>query len=177
MACFFSSVSPEERKELLSTIMKDTKRSIDNLHNVKGHLAAIVELERQRNDFNDALFLSNLNKVLGRLSTAGTDMNGKSFRKLAVLFESILLPSVAEGRRAAFSSFFKNWLEIQFFMYDLGELALRDSDPSILDGLKVRMHICTFVHLQQVFFIPSHSLLILTFFFLYFSFLGEILIW
>ncbi len=78
--------------------MKDTKRSIDNLHNVKGHLATIVELERQRDDFNDAMFLSNLNRVLGRLSTAGTDMNGKSFRKLGILFESILLVLPKEGR-------------------------------------------------------------------------------
>jgi hypothetical protein len=177
MACLFSSVSPEERKDLLSTIMKDAKRSIDNLHNVKGHLAVIVELERQRNDFNDALFLFNLNKVLGRLSTAGTDMNGKSFRKLAALFESILLPSIAEGRRAAFSSFFKNWLEIQFFMYDLGELALRNCDPSILDGLKVRMHLCTFVHLIQVFYIFFCLFLICAPFFSNFSFLGEVPLW
>jgi hypothetical protein len=189
IACLFSGVSPEERKELLSTIMKDTKRSIDNLHNVKGHLAVIVDLERQQNDFNDTLFLSNLNTVLGRLSTAGTDMNGKSFRKLAILFRSILLPSVAEGRRAAFSSFFKNWLEIQFFMYDLGELALRDCDPSIMDGLKVRMHLCTFVHLQQVFLFYFSStlfsftltflfsLFLFLFFFPYFSFSGEVFIW
>lgn len=160
IACVFSSISSEERKELLSTIMKDTKRSIDNLHNVKGHLATIVELERQRDDFNDAMFLSNLNRVLGRLSTAGTDMNGKSFRKLGILFESILLPSVAERRKAPFSSFFKNWLEIQFFMYDLGELALRNCDPSVLDGLKVRMHLCTFVHLQQVFLYSSPFLIL-----------------
>jgi hypothetical protein len=178
MTCLFSCVSPEERKQLLATIMKDTKRSIDNLHNVKGHLAVIVELERQRNDFNDALFLFNLNKVLGRLSTAGTDMNGKSFRKLAVLFESILLPSVAEGRRPAFSSFFKNWLEIQFLMYDLGELALQNCDPSILDGLKVRMHLCTFVHLIQVFYYFSVCFSFAVFVLTFFSyFLGEVPLW
>jgi hypothetical protein len=145
----FSAISPEQRKELISTVMKDSKNVIDNLHNVKGHLSKIVELERERHDFDDVLFLKNLNHHLGRLSTAKTDMNGQSFRKLAILFESILLPCVAEERKQAFSAFYHNWVEIQYLMYDFGELAT--SDTSILDGVKVRMHLCTFLHLQQVF--------------------------
>lgn len=144
----FTAVSPEERNKLLSTVVKDLKQVIDNLHNVKGHLARIVELERERSDFNDTLFLSNLNRVLGRLSTAGTDMNGQSFRKLAILFEEILLPCVAASRKEVFASLYHVWTEIQFLMYDYCELAT--SDTSILDGLKTRMHLCTFLHLQQV---------------------------
>lgn len=144
----FSAVSAEERNFLLSTTMKDLKLVIDNLHNVKGHLSRIVELERERGDFNDALFLSNLNRILGRLSTAGTDMNGQSFRKLAILFEEILLPSVTEDRKEAFASLYHNWTEIQFLMYDYCELV--SSDKSILDGIKTRMHLCAFLHLQQV---------------------------
>jgi hypothetical protein len=143
----FAAVSAEERNLLLSTVMQDLKQVIDNLHNVKGHLSRIVELERERKDFNDPLFLSNLNRVLGRLSTAGTDMNGQSFRKLAILFEEILLPSVAETRKKAFASLYHNWTEIQFLMYDFCELAT--SDKSILDGIKTRMHLCTFLHLHQ----------------------------
>lgn len=145
----FAAVSQSQRIELMSTVMKDSKHVIDNLHNVKGHLSKIIELERQRADFNDALFLTNLNRVLGRLSTAKTDMNGQSFRKLAILFESILLPSVAEERKEAFSSLYHNWAEIQFLMYDFGALAT--SDLFVLEGIKVRMHLCTFLHLQQVF--------------------------
>ncbi len=67
----FADVTPEQRVQLMSTIMKDLKQAIDNLHNVKGHLSKIIELERDRKDFDDTLFLSNLNKILGRLSTAG----------------------------------------------------------------------------------------------------------
>jgi hypothetical protein len=115
---------------------------------VKGHLSTIIELERERSDFDDALFLSNLNKFLGRLSTAKTDMNGQSFRKLAILFDLILLPSVADERKEAFSALYHNWAEIQYLMYDFGELATKD--PAVLDGIKVRMHLCTFLHLQQV---------------------------
>jgi len=143
----FTAISAEERNTLLSTVMKDLKEVIDNLHTVKGHLARIVELERDRKDFNDTLFLSNLNLILGRLSTAGTDMNGQSFRKLAILFEEILLPAVARDRKEAFASLYHNWSEIQFLMYDYCELAT--SDKSILDGIKTRMHLCTFLHLHQ----------------------------
>lgn len=147
----FADVTPEQRVQLLSTIMKESKQAIDNLHNVKGHLSKIIELERDRKDFDDTLFLSNLNKILGRLSTAGTDMNGQSFRKLAILFESILLPSVANDRKEAFSALYHNWTEIQYLMYDFGELAT--SEKSVLDGMKARMHLATFLHLQQVIYL------------------------
>jgi hypothetical protein len=152
IAGLYSGISPEERKELMSTIVKDCAPSIDNLHNVKGHLSKMIDLERERPDFNDGLFLSNLNEHLGRLSTAGTDMNGESHRKLAILFEKIILPCVAEGRTIAFSSLYHNWLEIQFLMYDFGGLVVDEKDSSLLDGVKTRMHLCTFIHLQQVCF-------------------------
>lgn len=150
MSGLFADVSPEERVQLMSTILKNSKQAIDNLHNVKGHLSKIVELERDRKDFDDTLFLSNLNRYLGRSSTAGTDMNGQSFRKLAILFESILLPCVADDRKEAFSALYHNWTEIQYLMYDFGELVT--SDISILAGMKTRMHLATFLHLQQVIF-------------------------
>ncbi len=150
IAALFSAISPQERKQLLSETMKDSKIAIDNLHNIKGHLSKIIELERQHPEFNDGLFLINLNDYLGRLSTAGTDMNGESHRKMAILFDKIILPCVAPDRREAFSSLYHNWLEIQFLMYDFGELATIDCDPSVINGVKLRMHLCTFVHLQQV---------------------------
>lgn len=144
----FASISSEQRNELLSTIMKNSRQVIDNLHNTKGHLAKIVDLERDRKDFDDTQFLSNLNRYLGRLSTAGTDMNGQSFRKLATLFDKILLPSVAQERKEAFTALFHNWVEIQYLMYDFGALAT--SETSVLEGIKTRMHLCTFIHLEQV---------------------------
>ncbi|HYN44579.1 MAG TPA: hypothetical protein VER35_01135 [Candidatus Limnocylindrales bacterium] len=152
ISSLFSAISPEERIQLMSGVIKDSKLAIDNLHNVKGHLSKIVELERQHPQFDDALFLANLNEHLGRLSTAGTDMNGESFRKLAILFEAILLQCVARDRREAFSSLYHNWSEIQFLMYDFGELSASNCDPTVINGVKLRMHICTFVHLQQVSF-------------------------
>jgi hypothetical protein len=150
IAGLFSVLSTEEREQVMSTICKDSALSIDNLHNVKGHLSNIIDLERDRADFNDGLFLSNLNEHLGRLSTAGTDMSGENHRQLAVLFEKIILPSVAEDRKKSFASLYDNWLEIQFLMYDFGGLAIDEKDSSLLDGVKTRMHLCTFAHLQQV---------------------------
>lgn len=152
IAGLFSAVSPEERIQLMSNILKDSVLAIDNLHNVKGHLSKIIDLERDHPGFDDGLFLANLNEHLGRLSTAGTDMNGESHRKLAILFKKIILPCVAVERRASFYSLYHNWLEIQFFMYDFGGLAIGESDSTILDGVKIRLHLCTFIHLQQVSF-------------------------
>lgn len=150
IAGLLSKCTPQERIELLSGTVKDSKVAIDNLHNVKGHLSKIIELERQHPQFNDSLFLLNLNEHLGRLSTAGTDMNGEAHRKMAILFEVIMLPCVAAERREAFSSLYHNWLEIQYLMYDFGELATKDCDPDVINGVKLRMHLCTFLHLQQV---------------------------
>ena len=152
IAGLFSSISPEERIQLMSTILKDSSLAIDNLHNVKGHLSKIIELERDNPGFNDGLFMSNLNEHLGRMSTAGTDMNGESHRKLAILFEKIILPCVVADRRESFRALYLNWLEIQFFMYDFGGLASGESHPSLLDKVKTRMHLITFIHLQQVIF-------------------------
>lgn len=157
IAALFSKCSQPERIELLSEIVKDSKLAIDNLHNVKGHLSKIIELERERPDFNDGLFLQNLNEHLGRLSTAGTDMNGESHRKMAILFESIMLPCVAADRKVAYSSLYHNWLEIQCLMYDFGELVLHDCDLAVIDGVKRRMHLCTFIHLFQVLYSFIHS--------------------
>jgi hypothetical protein len=150
IAGLFSALAPEERVQLMLHIVKDSALAIDNLHNVKGHLSKIIDLERDRPDFNDGLFMKNLNEHLGRLSTAGTDMNGESHRQLAILFEKIILPCVAVDRKESFSSLYHNWLEIQFLMYDFGGLAVDEKDSSILDGVKTRMHLCTFIHLQQV---------------------------
>jgi hypothetical protein len=147
MSGLFANLAPEERALLLSK-MKHLKPGIDNLHNLKGHLSTLVDLERKHPQFDDPLFLTNLNKYLSRLSTAGTDMNGQSFRKLAILFNNVLLPSVADDRKNAFAALFRNWNEIQYLMYDFGQLAT--SDKSILDGMKTRMHLLTFLHLQQV---------------------------
>lgn len=148
IAALFSSVTPQERLILMKEVVKDSKVAIDNLHNIKGHLSKIVEMERDHPQFNDGLFITNLNEFLGRSSTAKTDMNGESHRKLAILFKEVLLPCVAPDRREAYRALYDNWLEIQFLMYDLGELAL--TDPVAIGKVKDRMHACTFVHLQQV---------------------------
>lgn len=146
IAALFSAVSPQERVALMSEIVKDSKIAIDNLHNVKGHLSKIVELERDQPSFDDGLFITNLHKQIGRLSTA--EMNGESFRICAILFREIIEPSVAVERREACVSLLDNWLEIQFFMYEMGEL--ETEDPTIMAGIKTRVHGCCFVHLQQV---------------------------
>lgn len=128
IAALFSAVSPEERLVLLKEIVKNSVLAIDNLHNVKGHLSKIIELERETPQFNDGLFISNLNEHLGRSSTAKTEMNGESHRKLAILFKKVILPCVDPDRRKAFRALYKNWLEIQFFLYDFGELAVTDPE-------------------------------------------------
>ena len=148
IASLFSAVTPQERLLLMTNIVKDSKIAIDNLHNVKGHLSKIIELEREHPQFDDGLFISNLSEYLGRLSTAKTDMNGESHRKLAILYDKIILPCVAPARRETFRALYENWLEIQFFMYDFGELAV--SDDETIGKIKTRMHVCTFIHLQQV---------------------------
>jgi hypothetical protein len=147
MSGLFAKLSPEDRAKLLSQT-KNLKHGIDNLHNTKGHLSSLIDLERNHKDFDDTLFLTLLNEHLGRLSTAGTDMTGQSWRKLAILFHNVLLPCVAKNRKEAFQALLHNWNEIQYLMYDFGELAT--SDNSILAGMKTRMHLLTFLHLQQV---------------------------
>lgn len=77
-------------------------------------------------------------------------MNGQSYRKLAVSYVNVILPSVAFERREAFSSLFHNWLEIQALMYDFGNLKVNDFE--VMEGVKLRMHICAFLHLHMVFF-------------------------
>jgi hypothetical protein len=149
IAALFSAVTPQERLLLLNEVVKDSALGIDNLHNVKGHLSKIIELERDHPKFNDGLFISNLNEHLGRSSTAKTEMNGESHRKLAILFKKVILPCVAPERRKSFKALYENWLEIQFFLYDFGELVT--CDPEVVEKLKIRMHIVTFIHLQQVF--------------------------
>jgi hypothetical protein len=75
-------------------------------------------------------------------------MNGQSYRRIAVSYIDVILPSVAEERKEAFSSLFHNWVEIQALMYDFGSLNMIDAGT--MEDIKLRMHLSTFMHLHMV---------------------------
>lgn len=98
--------------------VKDFIMGLDALHNIKGHLAKIVQRMRTWSNWDDSLFLELIAAKIGRRYIS--DFNGSRFRLLFALWEEVLLPPMkncAQQIRDGMKVMLHWWAEIQWILY------------------------------------------------------------
>eukprot|EP01092_Planopodium_desertum_P017011 TRINITY_DN97_c0_g3_i1.p1 TRINITY_DN97_c0_g3~~TRINITY_DN97_c0_g3_i1.p1 ORF type:complete len:891 (+),score=-30.34 TRINITY_DN97_c0_g3_i1:376-2673(+) len=97
--------------------LKDYRIGCDNLHNVKGHLLTILDLETNKFALSvkDAFKLGLYKKFS---VTSFHELSAKDLRILALSHHSLLLPYIADDkRREEVRQLFQTWCQIQHIIY------------------------------------------------------------
>ena len=103
----------KENEEFLESWLPFLDLGIDNLHNVKGMLKAIVKVEQLTSSFQLSAFENNLNTNFRKIS----DMDGSYWRLFALCYKDLIFPFVDTKRQKKFSDMMDNYVEIQWILY------------------------------------------------------------